>query len=105
MHDSPFSDDPMPLGGGDLLTDDERVVGLAYLQLVPLLDALRDQPFHPHLYADLRNYLDGIADEAVDAYARLCGMGPGYLARRLAVLDPLLQGGTDHEGGEDGTWP
>lgn len=100
MHNTsfPFSDDPALLGGGDLLSDDERIVGQAYLRLIPLLDALQENPFHEAVYADLRHYLDGLAYEAVDAYARLYEKGPAYLTDRLAALDPAA--GYEGEGFE-----
>ncbi|MBR8744692.1 hypothetical protein [Nocardiopsis sp. MG754419] len=78
--------DPLILGGTDLLTEDERTVGLAYLQLSPLLEALQAHPFHSRVYAELREYLDGPAFDAVEAFQRLCEEGAPHLADRLAEL-------------------
>ncbi|WP_051415718.1 hypothetical protein [Nocardiopsis sp. CNT312] len=86
-------DDPLTLGGADLLTEDERTVGLAYLRLAPLLQALQDQPFHARLYDDLRAYLDGPAYDAVDAFNRLRETGTTHLSERLDALDPAAEAG------------
>ncbi|MFV2198879.1 hypothetical protein [Nocardiopsis sp. LOL_012] len=86
-------DDPLVLGGADLLTEDEHLVGLAYLRLAPLLQALQDQPFHTRLYDDLRDYLDGPAYDAADAFNRLRETGITHLSARLDALDPAAETG------------
>ncbi|WP_159942644.1 MULTISPECIES: hypothetical protein [unclassified Nocardiopsis] len=80
--------DPLILGGADLLTEDERTLGLAYLRLAPLLETLQTHPFHSRAYAELREYLDGLAYEAVEAFQRLCEEGTTHLAERLTELNP-----------------
>lgn len=91
MHD-PFDDasGPPVLGGRDLLTEDEKVLGAAYLRLVPLLERLGEHPFDRHLYAELRDYLDGQAWLAADAFERLCDRGARYLSARLRVVETGL---------------
>jgi hypothetical protein len=88
MHDDFDSTDPLVLGGADLLTDDERTLGLAYLRLYPLLETLQAHPFDNRAYAELREYLDGPAYEAVEAFQRLREEGTTHLAERLAELSP-----------------
>ncbi|MEU0489996.1 hypothetical protein ABZ249_12265 [Nocardiopsis sp. NPDC006139] len=85
--------DPLLLGGADLLTEDERTVGLAYLRLAPLLETLQSHPFHRWACAELRAYLDGPAFEAVEAFQRLCDEGTAHLVERLEELDPTQEQG------------
>jgi hypothetical protein len=86
-----FHADPEPdflyTDGLNLLTDDERTVGLAHLRLTPILQALQNNPFNARVIAELREYLDFQADEAMDAFNRLCELGPTYLTDRLAELN------------------
>lgn len=86
------STDPLVLGGADLLTDDERTLGLAYLRLSPLLETLQAHPFHSRAYTELRDYLDGLGYEAVDAFQRLTEEGPARLGERLAELNAECEG-------------
>jgi hypothetical protein len=89
MHD--FDANPEPdflyTDGLNLLTDDERIVGLAHLTLMPILQTLQDHPFNARAIAELREYLDFQADEVLDAFTRLCELGPLYLSNRLAELN------------------
>lgn len=73
--------------GLDLLTADERIVGLAHLTLMPILQALQNNPFNARVITELREYLDTQADEALDAFTRLCELGPAHLSNRLAELN------------------
>ena len=90
-----FDADPEPdylyVDGLDQLTDDERIVGLAHLTLMPILQALQDNPFNARVIAELRQYLDFQADEALDAFTRLCELGPAHLSNRLAELNAVAE--------------
>lgn len=88
MHEDFDATDPLVVGGADLLTEDERTLGLAYLRLAPLLETLQEHPFHRGVYAELREYLDDLAYEAVDAFQRLCAQGSSRLTERLGELNP-----------------
>lgn len=87
------SDGPPVLGGACVLTADEATVGLAYTRLVPLLERLVEQPFSRHLYQELREYLEGDAWEAAQAFERLRELGADHLTARLAVLEGATAGG------------
>lgn len=91
MHHYDPAPDALYADGLNLLTEDERTVGLAYTRLIPLLEALQDNPFNATANAELRDYLDHQADDAIAAFTRLRELGPAYLSERLNELSPQEQ--------------
>lgn len=69
----------------------ELAVSTALYRVWELIDRLIESPIDAGVYEELRAYLDGDADVAVQAYEELRGLGLSHLQMRMRHLQLGLQ--------------